>query len=173
MAVSALCTTELHTGAHRLLMERSSIRSCHGTQSVHKGHVAFGGSLASAGSHDVSILGRFLPRAVILSSGLSDTRCQLTTALHTQVCHKPEEVRSRAPSRRYDQHASRIAISSAGQSGRISASIARAPLHDSRVGSSLHGSDGAHGVMPCPCPTMLVPSATRVNPPGGTLRLEG
>ncbi len=102
----------------------------------------------------------------------------LTTALPTRVCHQPEEVGSRAhpgvaPSRRLDRHASRIDISSAGQSGSISASIASAPPHVRRDGSSLHASDGAHGVMPCPRPTMLIPPATRVDPPGGALRLEG
>ncbi len=96
----------------------------------------------------------------------------------TLVCHQPEEVGSHAdpsvaPSRRHDRHASRIDISSAGQSGRISASIASAPPHDRRVGSRLHASDGAHGIMPCPRPTMLVPPVTCVDPPGGALRLEG
>ncbi len=67
---------------------------------------------------------------------------------------------------------SRIDISSAGESGCISASIARAPPHDLRVGSSLHASDGAHGVLPCPRPTMLGLPMPHVNPPGGALRLE-
>ncbi len=57
-------------------------------------------------------------------------------------------------------------------SGCNSASSARAPEIDRNVGSSLHASDSAHGIMPCPRPTMLVPPSTSVDPPGGSLRLE-
>ena len=60
--------------------------------SVHYGPVASGHSSASAGSRDVSILGPRISRSGISASGLSDTRCQLTTALLTRVFVKPDEV---------------------------------------------------------------------------------
>ena len=48
----------------------------------------------------------------------------------------------------------------------------RAPEIDCSVGLSLHASDGAHGILPCPRPAMLVPPVTSVDRPGGSLRLE-
>ncbi len=103
-----LCTAGFRRDPQGLTIGTSSIQLSHSTPSVHQGHVASGHSSASAGSRDASILGRHIPCAGITASGLSDTRCQLTTALLTRIYHKSAEVGSRAPSgvapsRRHDR----------------------------------------------------------------------
>ncbi len=101
-------------------------------------------------------------------------RLHLSLGFIIDLKSRPSAHAGAPPSRRNDQHASSISMSSAGPSGHITASIARTSEIDcsAHVGSSLHTSDRAHCIMPCPHPTMLVPPSASVYPPGGSLWLE-
>ncbi len=117
-------------------------------------------------------LDNIFSRSGTFNSGLRDMRHQPATSLLSKVYHKPEEVclspqQCAPPCQRNDQHVSRIGICltpDTGQSVHISPSSARAEINCS-VSLKVRASDGSHGILPYPYPTMLVPSATTVNPP--------